>query len=108
MSRQDFAKKVKIYLKAGGFSQKVLANAMDLNASVLNHKLNGNARFILTYPEIRDIVVTLAKLEAITRKPEALELLKLVDCPGFSTEEWHSYPLKNLEDITLPNPGEYR
>ena len=71
MNKQSFAELVKGYLKAAGYSQKILANELGVNSSVLSHKLNGTSHFILTYPEIRNIVLTLAKLEAITenRRP---------------------------------------
>src|SRR5947209_15207108 len=97
MSINNFAGLIKTYLKVAGYSQKILANELGMNSSVLTHKLNGTGRFILTYPEIRDIVKTLAKLEAITQKEEAQELLELANCPSFSSEEWKTTPLKNLE-----------
>lgn len=100
MSLNNFAGKVKTYLKGAGYSQKILANELGVNSSVLSHKLNGTGRFILTYPDIRDIVRTLAKLEAITRRQEAQELLELANCPGFSSEEWKTGPLKSLEEDT--------
>jgi transcriptional regulator with XRE-family HTH domain len=56
MSKPNFAELVKTYLKAAGYSQKILANELGVNSSALNHKLKGTGRFILTYPEIRDIV----------------------------------------------------
>ncbi len=98
MSTNNFAYRVKTHLKAAGYSQKILANELCINASVLTHKLNGTSRFILTHPEIRRIIQTLAKLEAITRKTEAHELLELANCPGFSMSEWQTFPLKILEE----------
>src|SRR4051794_21196818 len=98
MRNQNFAALVKTYLKAAGYSQKILANELGMNSSVLTHKLNGTGRFILTYPEIRNIVQTMAKLEAITNKNEVRELLELSNCPDFSWNEWKSAPLINLEE----------
>jgi predicted ATPase len=101
MSTNNFAGMVKIYLKTAGYSQKILANELGMNSSVLTHKLNGTGRFVLTYPEIRGIVKTLAKLEAITFKKQAQNLLEASGCPNFSGEEWRTAPLKNLEEGEL-------
>src|SRR6478609_5807606 len=104
MSKQNFAELVKSYLKAAGYSQKILANELGVNSSVLSHKLNGTGRFILTYPEVKQIVQTLAKLEAITNRDEAHDLLQAANCPGFSSEEWKNNPLKNLEETVSLTP----
>src|SRR5690242_4576544 len=104
MNKDNFAGLVKRHLKAAGYSQKILANELGVNNSVLSHKLNGTGRFILTYPEIRDIIKTLAKLEAISQKEQALDLLDVANCPGFSSEEWKTSPLKNLNEMVVsPN-----
>jgi predicted ATPase len=97
MSLVGFSTKVKAYLKAAGYSQKILANAMGLDPSLLNHKLNSTGRTVLTHPEVREIIKQLASLEAITRQEEALELLALADCPNFSQEAWKAAPLSKLE-----------
>jgi class 3 adenylate cyclase len=91
-----FGQQVKAFLKAAGFSQKILARNLGLNQSVLTHKLNGTGRTILTYPEIRQIVKSLADLEAITYRAEAQELLIVAGCPGFSDKDWEVNPLKKL------------
>src|SRR5689334_19955504 len=104
MSKDNFASLVKSHLKAAGYSQKILANELGVNNSVLSHKLNGTGRFILTYPEIRSIIKALAKLEAINQREQTLELLDAANCPGFSSEEWKISPLKNLnEAVVFPN-----
>jgi transcriptional regulator with XRE-family HTH domain len=97
MSHPAFSEKVKAYLKAAGYSQKVLANALGLDQTLLNHKLNGTGRTLLTHPEVREIIKQLAGLEAISRQGEALELLALADCPNFPQEAWKLAPLNKLE-----------
>jgi non-specific serine/threonine protein kinase len=108
MNINNFAGMVKSYLKNAGYSQKILANELGMNSSVLTHKLNGTGRFVLTYPEIRAIVKTLAKLEAITYKNQVSDLLQATNCPNFSVEEWRTAPLNKLEEgqplvIQAPN-----
>lgn len=39
MSTNNFAGLVKVYLKQAGYSQKILANELGMNSSVLTHKL---------------------------------------------------------------------
>jgi predicted ATPase/class 3 adenylate cyclase len=102
MSQLTFGKKVKYYLKIAGFSQKILANTLSLDRTLLTHKLNATGRTILTHPEIKQIVKALAELEAITTQSEALELLEEANCPGFSQEEWKVQPLKDLEKPIPP------
>ncbi len=96
MSKITFGKKVKSYLKAAGYSQKVLAKELVINSSLLTHKLNGTGRTVLTQPEVREIIKTLAKLESITCQSDAIELLAEVNCPNFAPEEWKKAPLNNL------------
>src|SRR5689334_21999163 len=100
MSQLTFGEKVKDYLKAAGSSQKILANALGMDRTLLNHKLNATGRNLLTHPEIKQIVRALAELEAITTQPEALALLAEVNCPNFSRAEWQARPLKDLEEAT--------
>lgn len=100
MSQLTFGEKVKDYLKAAGSSQKILANALGMERTLLNHKLNATGRNLLTHPEIKQIVRALAELEAITTQPEALALLAEVNCPNFSHAEWQARPLKDLEEAT--------
>lgn len=97
MSLFTFSEKVKSYLKAAGCSQKVLANTLGLQHTVLSHKLNGTGRTILTHPEIKEIVKALAKLEAISTRLEACELLREIECPPFSHQDWGNSPLRELE-----------
>lgn len=97
MSKSIFSQKVKSYLKTAGYSQKILARELVMNPSVLTHKLNGTGRTILTHSEIKQIVKTLAKLEAINSRSAVLELLKDAECPSFTDEEWNNFPLNKLK-----------
>lgn len=97
MSQLTFGEKVKEYLKAAGYNQKILANALGLDRTVLTHKLNATGRTVLTHPEIKQLVKTLAELGAITNEREVLELLAEVNCPGFTREEWQARPLNELD-----------
>jgi predicted ATPase/class 3 adenylate cyclase len=104
MSQVSFGEKVKEYLKLAGYSQKILASTLGLDRTVLSHKLNATGRTVLTHPEIKQIIRTLAELGAITTQAEALELLAEVNCPNFTPEEWQARPLKELE-IATPSPS---
>ncbi|HEX2909166.1 MAG TPA: AAA family ATPase [Chloroflexia bacterium] len=98
MSQLTFGEKVKNYLKAAGSSQKILANKLAIDRTLLTHKLNATGRTALTHPEIKRIVKTLAELEAITARSEALDLLAEANCPDFTQAEWQAPPLKELEE----------
>lgn len=100
MSQTTFGEKVKGYLKAAGYSQKILANQLGFDRTALTHKLNATGRTMLTHPEIKAMVKALAELKAITTQSEVLELLAEVNCPNFSHEEWQVKPLKELDKAT--------
>ena len=78
-------------------SQRELAEAIGLHPKVLGRKLSPNSEAVLSNPEVRDIVKTLAKWRAILTQPEAIELLALMKSPPFTTEEWLQPPLSWLE-----------
>ena len=107
MSLLTFSQKVKTYLKAAGYTQKALANALSMEPTVLSHKLNGTGRTILNHPEVKEIIKTLANLEAISTRTEAMDPLEEMNCPVFSQSEWSSNPLNKLEADNLPISAQF-
>jgi predicted ATPase/DNA-binding XRE family transcriptional regulator len=110
MNLKSFRDKVRYYRRLSGYSQQALAEAIGLYPTVLSAKLNGNdPAHLLTHPEIKRIVLTLAEWEAITRQSEAQELLELVNLKlsAFTPQEWKSSPLNRLEVLapTTPSPS---
>lgn len=105
-SLELFGEKIKKYCRLCGKSQKMLAGELGLHPTVLSHKLSNQAgttyssnNRILTYAEIKTIIRTLATWQAITTDAEAQELLELSDCQPFTTEEWRTPPLSQLETV---------
>lgn len=78
-------------------SQRELAEAIGLHPKVLGRKLSSNSEAVLSNPEVREIVKTLAKWRAILTQQEAIELLALMKSPPFTPEEWLQPPLNWLE-----------
>jgi predicted ATPase/transcriptional regulator with XRE-family HTH domain len=94
----QFYEKVQTYRRLSGNSQKELADALGLHPKVLSRKLSLTNEAVLTLPEIKQIIKTLAEWRSILTQPEALDLLALMGLPAsvFSEEEWHSIPLGRL------------
>jgi predicted ATPase len=94
----EFGDSVQEYIRASGYSQKELADALGLHPKVLSRKLNksGNAR--VTHMEVQRIVAILARWQAISTRDEAIHLLKLAQMSpnSFSAEEWQQPPLNQL------------
>ena len=78
------------------YTQSELAREIVMDAGDLSHKLNGDKRGRLTHQQVRAIVRTLAKWQAITTQAQAHELLELMECPDFSQAEWVTAPLDGL------------
>ena len=95
MNREQFHIQLKNYLRLSNRSQKELAKAISLHPNVLTHKLKGAANYTLTYQNIRDIILILARWESFTTKPQILELIGLVDLGEtfFTPQQWQAPPL---------------
>ena len=93
-----FSESVQTYLRTSGYSQKELADALGLHPKVLSRKLHGSGNARLTHLEVRRIITTLARWQAITSQDEALQLLELVQggATSFSADEWRTPPLSQL------------
>lgn len=89
---------VQRYLRASGYTQKELADALGLHPKVLSRKLNGSGNAHLTHLEIQRIIITLANWRAITNRDEALTLLEAagVDPGIFHENTWQTPPLSTL------------
>ncbi|TME08239.1 MAG: hypothetical protein E6I80_10555 [Chloroflexi bacterium] len=98
ISARIFSTSLREHLRASGYFQKELANELGLHSKVLSRKLRGNGNAHLTEQEVKHIITTLAKWQAITTRDEALHLLEQAQMqPGsFSDQEWHTAPLSQL------------
>lgn len=65
---------------------------------MLSRKLNGSSKAYLTRLEEKQIIITLALWQGITKQSEVLDLLKLAQASPntFSPEEWQVPPLSEL------------
>ena len=93
-----FSDRVQEHLRAGGYSQKELADDLGLHPKVLSRKLHGSGNSHLTHLEIQHIITTLAHWHVITTREEALDLLELAQLGPtiFSDDKWQSPPLSTL------------
>src|SRR5438094_492126 len=76
--------------------------AIYLDASELNSRLNGTDGTRLMPYDVKFIVKTLAEWGAIRTRAEAVELLHLMNCSDFEAIDWEVEPLKSL---ALPPPS---
>src|SRR6516164_2456956 len=99
MNLAAFRAAVDGYRRPTGHSQQELAGTLGLHPKVLSHKLHGSDGAILRHDEVRGIVRVLAAWQALTTRPQAIELLGLMDLgpSSFSPAEWEAPPLANLE-----------
>jgi predicted ATPase len=86
------------HLRAAGYFQKELADELGLHSKVLSRKLRSNGNAHLTEQEVKNIIITLAKWQAITTQDEALHLLEQAQLQPaiFSDQEWQTPPLSQL------------
>ena len=96
---------VQRYLRASGYTQKELADALGLHPKVLSRKLNGSGNAHLTHLEVQRIIITLARWRAITTQDEALTLLETagVDPGIFHDSAWQAPPLNALARRNAPS-----
>jgi predicted ATPase len=98
METGEFGESVQRYVRASGYSQKQLADALGLHPKVLSRKLNNSGNAHLTHLEVQRIITALARWQAISTQDEAIHLLKLAQMRpnSFSAEEWQQTPLNQL------------
>ena len=98
ISAKALSSNLRKYLRAAGYFQKDLADELGLHTKVLSLKLSGNGNVHLTEEEVRRIITTLARWQAITTQNEALHLLDLAqkERSSFSPQEWRTHPLNLL------------
>ncbi len=80
-------------------TQNELAKAVYLSVAELSKRLGRAKGTRLTQENIRDIVLTLARWDALGTEAEVVELLNLVECPTFSEAEWAAPPLSGLKRL---------
>ena len=98
MNTNAFGDCVQEYIRASGYSQKELADAVGLHPKVLSRKLKNSGNAHLTQLDVQRIVTTLAHWHMISTQDEAINLLKLAQMgPNyFSPEQWQQPPLNQL------------
>src|SRR5712691_6242832 len=98
ISARAFSNSLRKHLRAVGYFQQDLADELGLHPKVLSRKLRGNGNAHLTEQEVRCIITTLARWQAITTQDEALQLLELsqVEPTIFNADEWRAPPLGTL------------
>ena len=98
MNTSAFGDCVQEYVRASGYSQKELADAVGLHPKVLSRKLKNSGNAHLTQLDVQRIVTTLAQWHVISTQDEAINLLKLAQMgPNyFSPEQWQQPPLNQL------------
>ena len=98
LNMKAFSESVQEYLRASGYSQTELADALGLHPKVLSRKLNGNGNAYLKHTEVQYIIKTLVRWHVITTQDEALHLLEeaQVESTIFSEDEWGTSPLSAL------------
>jgi predicted ATPase/transcriptional regulator with XRE-family HTH domain len=106
----EFRDRVKSYRRATGFSQKDLAKELGVQHQVLSRKLGFSGHSRLTHQEIKKLIKTLVAWKAINTETEVVELLSLLSLTSgfFTSDEWNSFPLKDLEvggtPAAIPQP----
>jgi len=98
ISAKALSNNLRKHLRAAGYFQKDLADELGLHPKVLSRKLSGNGNAHLTEVEVRRIITTLARWQAITTQNEAIQLLELAqkEQSSFSPQEWQTHPLNLL------------
>ncbi len=96
---QAFREKVRGYCRQIGLNLSDLAEDLGLSRGTFSRKLNNSDNNVLTTPEVKQIVRSLAQRQAITSRAEAIELLELMNlkASSFIPDEWQTAPLKNLD-----------
>src|SRR5258708_12775476 len=105
---KTFQEKVETYRKNAPtpHTQKELAAAIPLDKDELSKRLNGYKRAErtispVTCGQVQAVVRILARWGAIETQEQAKDLLDLMACPHPGDADWQTYPLKNLQAISL-------
>lgn len=104
MPNEAFGTQVQKYLRASGYSQKELADALGLHPKVLSRKFNNREHAYVTQMEVRRIITTLARWRVFTTQDEVLHLLEVAALgpDTFSPDEWQTSPLGTLTSKQTP------
>lgn len=107
MNLEEFRARVQGYRQFTGKSQQALARELNLNPQVLSQKLNNLRQARLYLDEIKNLILILAKWQAVTTRSQVVELLALMDLKPqtFSAQEWASPPLSELEAAPAEGQG---
>jgi len=109
ISAKALSNNLRKHLRAAGYFQKDLADELGLHPKVLSRKLSGNGNAHLTEEEVRRIIITLARWQAITTQNEAIQLLELAqkEQSSFSPQEWQTHPLNLLTSRNMMHHTDY-
>lgn len=97
-----FHQKVEDYLFARGLTQRELAINIHISHEELNRRLKGTGRTAISCADVRSIIKGLARLDAITSRQQARELLDLMECDHFDQADWETEPLNELKPDPPP------
>ncbi|MHB8597179.1 MAG: HEAT repeat domain-containing protein [Ktedonobacteraceae bacterium] len=100
-----FSQKVNEYLFDRGLTQRELAINIHLSHEEVNRRLNGTGKTAITCADVRSIIKGLARLDAITTRQQARELLDFMECGHFDPADWEAEPLNELKPD--PPPSHY-
>jgi WD40 repeat protein len=94
--REAFRKSIEEYLKIRRINLEVFAGKLGYRREHVSRMLHGKAKM----PEgfVHNTVRMLAKLGCIRERSQARRLLRLMDTPDFSLEDWNTKPLAVLDD----------
>jgi len=97
-----FHQKVEEYLFARGLKQRELAINIHISHEELNRRLKGTGKTAISCADVRSIIKGLARLDAITRRQQARDLLDLMECDHFDQADWEAEPLNELRPDPPP------
>jgi WD40 repeat protein len=94
--REAFRKSIEEYLNRGRINQGHFADQLGYTREHVSRILHGKAKM----PEdfVHSAVRVLAELECIHTRGQARKLLRLMDTPDFSLDDWKAKPLAALDD----------
>lgn len=97
-----FHQKVQEYLFDRGLTQRELAININMSHQELNRRLKGTGKTAITCVDVRSIVKGLTRLDAITSRQQARDLLDLMECDHFDQADWEAEPLNDLKPDPPP------
>ena len=105
-----FGKRIQAYLRASGYKQNELADAIGIHPKVLSRKLNGTTNASFHYDEIHRLILVLVERQVFTRHEDLFSLFaeaQIDPASIFLASEWQESPLNTLApDEQFATPGD--